>query len=120
MRAVASFLMSLSIAGSGSFRSARDYKGSNSRFPLPKGRALVMGRFIVLVVAPGSELDLQRRMVDPEAFVEIVGHRIDEDVVVLRIGADQVRGHGHFARAQRPDVHVVYGGHAGAGAEEGA
>ena len=71
-----------------------------------------MWRAVVLVVAAAPEFDLQRRVVDAEAFVQILAHGIDEGVVIRGIRAHQVRGHRDLARAQRPDVDVVHRGDA--------
>jgi len=65
------------------------------------------------VLAAGAPLDLQGGVVDPEVGVEAVVDAVDEGVVVGFAGAHQVRGHRDLAGAQRPDVQVVQGGHAG-------
>src|SRR5687767_10092301 len=77
----------------------------------PTGRWLVsaVGSVVVAVVlAAGAALDLQGRVVDAEAMVELVHQPIEECVVVAVVGADQVRGHRDLACAQRPDVQVVH------------
>ena len=69
-----------------------------------------MRRAVVLVVAAAfAELDLQRRVVDPEALVQALVDPVEEGIVAFGAGADQVGRHRDLARAQRPDVHVVGG-----------
>src|SRR3546814_15018035 len=72
-----------------------------------------------VLVAGARALDLQRRVVDAEPLVELVRDAGEERIVVAGILPDQVRGHRHLVRAQRPDMQVVDRRYARLRAEEG-
>src|SRR6478672_8944156 len=74
MRALVPFLISLSIAGSVSVRrSAADYRAGRV---CGRCGSVVRRTIMQVVLAARAVLDLQRRVVDPEAVVEIVRHAI--------------------------------------------
>src|SRR3954464_10328579 len=108
MRACASLWMSLIMAGSGTNASPK-----YSERPLqadPASVAAVRGPVVAIVFARVAALDLQRRMIDAEALVQLAHEPVDEDVVVLVARAHEVRGHRDLAGAQRPDVQVMHRG----------
>src|SRR5690606_22035663 len=96
MRVWASLWISLIIAAPGLFLS-------------PASISMPVRRRIVQVVAGRAEFHLQGRVVDAEARVQVVVDAIEEGVVAVAAGADQVRGHRDLAGSQRPDVKVVDG-----------
>src|SRR5690606_35582494 len=96
MRVWASLWISLIIAAPGLFLS-------------PASISMPVRRRIVQVVAARAELHLQGRVVDAEALVQFVVDAVEERVVAVAAGADQMRGHRNLAGTQRPDVKVVDG-----------
>ena len=78
-------------------------------------------RAVMLVVhAQIAALYLQGRVVDAELVVEVMHEGIDEGIVVVVVGADQMRGHRDLARAQRARLclHAIGAQHVGGGGGE--
>src|SRR5690606_40222815 len=87
----------------------------------PAGRSVRVRCAVVQVVAAAlAEFHLQGRVVDAEALVQALVDPVEERVMALGAGPDQVRGHRDLARAQRPDVQVVDRGHSRLVREPGA
>src|ERR1051326_6311497 len=58
-------------------------------------------------------IELDRRVVDPEARVEHRVQRVEDPVVLAHVADDHVRAHRLAPRRQRPHVQVVHAPHAG-------
>src|SRR6516225_9600299 len=64
-----------------------------------------------------ADFDLQGRVADAEALPQLRRRRQQEFVAGMAAGEDEMRGQGVVRRAQRPDMQVMHGGNAGAGAK---
>ena len=62
----------------------------------------------VAVDVGGPLLDLDRRMVDPEAMSQLVGHLVQECVGGAIFGAHEVGCEGRLGRTHGPDMQIVH------------
>ena len=71
--------------------------------------SMVWGMVMMVVMAGFTQLDLQRGMVDAEAFLQGLIGDVDESVMSVHRISDDVRGQRDFLGTQRPDMHVMDG-----------